>query len=81
METREDSLSRISRKCSKSLYRLRTDEDFNLKAGILVCMVSASQVGCGYSADDLVICVHLPSDTCNVNIDNVVEYYRAFVDL
>jgi len=36
METREDSLSRMSRKCSKSLYRRRTEEDLSLKAGIFV---------------------------------------------
>lgn len=34
--TRVDSLSSISRKYSKSLYRLRTDDCFSLKAGMFV---------------------------------------------
>lgn len=68
IETREDSLSRISRKCSKSLYRRRTEEDLSLNAGMFVLNESVSTPENldreqGYSADNLVVCVHFSSDS------------------
>jgi hypothetical protein len=62
IETRDDSLSRMSRKCSKSLYRRRTEDDFSLNAGMLVCISYRTQQAGAYSADDLVVRVHFPPD-------------------
>ena len=67
--TRVDSRSRISRKISKSEYRLRTDDVRSLNAGILVCPVSPPapihrSLGLSSSkdthhTDNLIVGVHL----------------------